>query len=706
MYVMHVAIGGCLTAPKVDYGITEDTGGHIAYVLGAATAQSNRDDIDRIDIVTRAFDDPDLGAIYARPLQIVGPKLRILRLETSCQGYLSKEGLAVERPALTDAFDTLIERLDRKPDVIHAHFADAVAIARPASTRFDIPVIYTPHSLGIDKQRHVADAAGAGLQTRIDLETAALRHSDAVIVSSRDEAERQISGYGEDVMGWTHRIPPGVFQVDATAGTEAAVRLLDPYFTEPERPLILAIARPVKRKNLIGLLRAYSTSERLRKTANLAIVAGIRVAKQGADGEDREAERVLDELRTAIVSDRLEGCVALPPHHDSGMVPALYRLARERRGVFVNPAFHEPFGLTLLEAAAAGLPVVATTEGGPADIVGTIEHGVLVDPRDIREIADAIAGLLSNRPSWDRASQNARAGIAEYSWGDWARRSRRVYASARTRPNRSVARPFNLLVCDLNGTLTGNRDAARRFAVWIARRRSRGQAYAIATGSCMTEARTVLSDWGIPEPDAFITDVGTEIHVRGDDGRFRPDLAFRRDIASDWDPEAVMRVIINLGLILQRPIEQKPFKFAAYGTERNADDLRRRLRRSRISAQVILSHGHLIDILPRHGGKRYAVAHLAGIYDLDLEDCIAAGDSGSDAEMLTSVGQGILVGNAMPETARLSGSGLVRARARHADGVLEGLNLLGILSHEWHDVSYRQISPSRPCPCDAVFLRR
>ena len=40
MRILHIALAGCLKAPPVDYGITEDTGGHIAYVLGAAVAQS------------------------------------------------------------------------------------------------------------------------------------------------------------------------------------------------------------------------------------------------------------------------------------------------------------------------------------------------------------------------------------------------------------------------------------------------------------------------------------------------------------------------------------------------------------------------------------------------------------------------------------------------------------------------------------------
>ena len=65
-------------------------------------------------------------------------------------------------------------------------------------------------------------------------------------------------------------------------------------------------------------------------------------------------------------------------------------------GVFVNPALHEPFGLTLIEAAAAGVPVVATCNGGPAEIVSTIGHGALVDPRDPAGIAKAIKGIIDD----------------------------------------------------------------------------------------------------------------------------------------------------------------------------------------------------------------------------------------------------------------------------------------------------------------------
>ena len=50
----------------------------------------------------------------------------------------------------------------------------------------------------------------------------------------------------------------------------------------------------------------------------------------------------------------------------------IYLLAKSTKGVFVNIALQEPFGLTLIEAAVHGAPIVATRHGGPVDIIATL----------------------------------------------------------------------------------------------------------------------------------------------------------------------------------------------------------------------------------------------------------------------------------------------------------------------------------------------
>jgi len=113
----------------------------------------------------------------------------------------------------------------------------------------------------------------------------------------------------------------------------------------------------------------------------------------------------------------LYGRVAYPKHHERGQIPALYRWAAALGGVFVNPALTEPFGLTLLEAAACGLPVVATDDGGPRDILASCNHGLLVDVADRGALRQAIEAAFVDRQRWRRWQAAGIAAVGRhYSW--------------------------------------------------------------------------------------------------------------------------------------------------------------------------------------------------------------------------------------------------------------------------------------------------
>ncbi|KAK8706755.1 hypothetical protein V6N13_057831 [Hibiscus sabdariffa] len=90
-------------------------------------------------------------------------------------------------------------------------------------------------------------------------------------------------------------------------------------------------------------------------------------------------------------------CSIYPKHQEQYEVPDIYGLAAKTKGVFINPAFIEPFGLTLIEAATYGLPIVATKNGGPVDILKVLDDGVLAYPDDQQSIADALLKLVSDK---------------------------------------------------------------------------------------------------------------------------------------------------------------------------------------------------------------------------------------------------------------------------------------------------------------------
>jgi sucrose-phosphate synthase len=328
---------------------------------------------------------------------------------------------------------------------------------------------------------------------------------------------------------------------------------------------------------------------------------------------------------------------------------------------------HEPFGLTLLEAADAGVPVVATQNGGPAEIIADIGHGMLVDPRSTSAIGEAIARILEDPAQHAALSLAGRQGVERYRWDAYAAASLRVY--------RNLATP-QLLACDIDNTLTGCIDGASAFAEW----RDAGiLPFVVATGRGFDAARQILSRWRLPEPDAWIVDVGTRLMLEGIDGGWYECPRFAQSLDEGWERDAVARTLAPLGIEQQPADTAGPHKLSFFGDAADAEQIREALARSGLRAQVIFSHGRLIDVIAPLGGKASAIAAYAARFGWSLAQVVAAGDSGNDFDMLSACGHAIAVGNAADELADLPDrAGLHRVCAHHANGVLEGLTQLGL----------------------------
>jgi sucrose-phosphate synthase len=303
-----------------------------------------------------------------------------------------------------------------------------------------VPFVHTAHSLG---RRKLDGLLASGmtrdeavlryrLDDRIRAEDAVLAHADLVVCSTAQEIESWADYPGAAAARYAV-IPPGVDVRRFTpyrepppdearaAAADRVERELARFLRRPDKPLILAIARPDRKKNLRGLVEAYASDPALRAAANLAIYAGIRDDVTALPAEARE---VIQELLVLCDQLDLHGELALPKRHDpTADVPELYRLAARRGGIFVNVALTEPFGLTLLEAAASGLPVVATDQGGPAEIVAGLDNGQVVSPLDREAIAAAMRALLGDRRRWAEASASGIRNLrGRYDWQGHAAR--------------------------------------------------------------------------------------------------------------------------------------------------------------------------------------------------------------------------------------------------------------------------------------------
>ena len=103
-------------------------------------------------------------------------------------------------------------------------------------------------------------------------------------------------------------------------------------------------------------------------------------------------------------------------------------------GIFVRPSLTEGMPLTVLEAMASGLPVIATRVSGTSEIIAHNETGILVEPGNVEQLAEAIKYLVESPEEALRLGRNARAYIERYymkkfSWDAAASNVLSVYES-------------------------------------------------------------------------------------------------------------------------------------------------------------------------------------------------------------------------------------------------------------------------------------
>jgi sucrose-phosphate synthase len=511
-----------------------------------------------------------------------------------------------------------------------------------------------------------------------------------VIASTRQEVREQYELYDHYQPDRMQVIPPGVdlsrfSPPEASWPRPAIAAELDRFLTDPRKPMVLALARADERKNFEGLLRAFGETEGLREMANLVIVAGNRddIAEMSAG-----QRRVLTHILALIDRYDLYGSAAYPKHHDSTDVPELYKLAAQTKGLFVNPALTEPFGLTLLEAAATGLPLVATNDGGPQDIIGTCNNGLLVDALDSKAIGEAIRDALSDQARWTRWSEDGLTAAHEnYSWDSHATRYvqevRKVVKGTHHvpvhRPRSKLAGIDRLLVTDVDDTLTGDDEA---LATLLERLETTDAkvGFGIATGRNLNEALALMEELEVRVPDVLITAAGTELHYGT---HLLPDRSWERQIRYRWDRDEVDRVVSAIPGLARVAASETKYRLRYRldpGHAPSLREIRRRVRQEGLRVTTILDHEIYLDVIPVRASPGLAIRFFCFKWNLEPQRLLVAGDSGNDWDMLSGDTLGVVVSNHTPELERLRGRPRVHfAKSPHARGILEGIDCYDFL---------------------------
>jgi phosphatidyl-myo-inositol alpha-mannosyltransferase len=280
-----------------------------------------------------------------------------------------------------------------RPDVVHVHEPLVPAVGIAAATAGSAPTVGTFHAWSDTDRLY---RAGRPIARRI------VGRLDARLAVSDAAAAYHCCALG---------LPPSGFRI-VPNGVDVA-RFADappfPELRDPDRPALLFVGRLERRKGLEPLVRAFTRLKTDRPELRLVVVG---------DGPERDRCQ-------ALLPERLRADVSFLGRVDHDDLPRLYASA----DLYVSPALGgESFGIVLLEAMAAGVPLVASDIPGYRSVARDGAQGRLVPPGDVPALATAIGALLDNPALRAAMATEGRRTVDDYDWAVVARRAVAVYA--------------------------------------------------------------------------------------------------------------------------------------------------------------------------------------------------------------------------------------------------------------------------------------
>lgn len=281
---------------------------------------------------------------------------------------------------------------DFEPHVVHVHEPLSPMVSAAAAMFGPQPIVGTFHAWSHkDRAYRMIAPVARKIARRLDVRIAV------------SPAAQQFAAEALHMPMGAFKILPNGVDVEHYVKAEPIPELVD-----PERPLLLFVGRLEARKGLDVLIRAFLRLRTTMPRVRLCVV-----------GEGPERERAQQMVPPSIRPDVLfVGSVSedeKPRYHASA-------------DLFVAPNVGgESFGIILLEAMAAGLPIVASDIPGFRTVMKDGRQGRLVPPGNAFNMADAIGTVLSNTRLAQAMAAEGERTVAEYDWAVIGRRIEQLY---------------------------------------------------------------------------------------------------------------------------------------------------------------------------------------------------------------------------------------------------------------------------------------
>ncbi|KAA8543074.1 hypothetical protein F0562_021431 [Nyssa sinensis] len=463
-----------------------DTGGQVVYILDQVRALENEmllrikqqglDVTPRILIVTRLIPDAKGTSCNQHLERVSGTEhTHILRVPFRTEKGILRKWISrfdvwpyLETFA-EDAASEIAAELQGVPDLIIGNYSDGNLVASLLAHKLGVTQCTIAHALEKTKYpdsdiywKKFEDKYHFSCQFTADL--LAMNNSDFIITSTYQEiaGTKNTVGQYESHTAFTlpglYRVVHGIDVFDTkfnivspgadmciyfsyaekekrlTALHDSIEKILyDPEqneehigtLSDQSKPILFTMARLDQVKNITGLVECYGKSPKLRELVNLVVVAGYNNVKQS---NDREEITEIEKMHGLMEKYNLDGQFRwISSQTNRARNGELYRYIADTRGAFVQPAFYEAFGLTVVEAMTCGLPTFATCHGGPSEIIEDGVSGFHIDPyhpdKTAAVMADFFQQCKEDPSCWVKISEAGLQRIYErYTWKIYSKR--------------------------------------------------------------------------------------------------------------------------------------------------------------------------------------------------------------------------------------------------------------------------------------------
>ncbi|MGA8296595.1 MAG: glycosyltransferase [Acidimicrobiales bacterium] len=406
--MQRLAVLSMHTSPLAQPG-TGDGGGMNVYVreLSSSLARAGI----AADVYTRT-ESPDTS-----PIVEVEPGLTVHHVEAGPLEPLEKHALHGFTGAFAEAVAARIEAMGAlgvgRPDAIHANYWLSGIAGHALKHELGVPLVSTFHTLDrVKAEASPEDVDPADPDRRSHAEAQVIGCSDAVLASCAVEVDQLVDLYDADPTR-VEIVAPGVDHAFFSPGDQAQARRALSFPADDRIVLFVGRLQPLKAAD-VAIEVVAGIVERARSDARLVVVGG----PSGRRGEE-ELAALHKQAADLGVADRVD---FVPPQRHE-LLSTFYRAA----DVCVVPSRSESFGLVALEAAACGIPVVASSVGGLTTLVEHQETGFLVEGRDSGLFARYVERLLVDAELRSCYGEAGAARARPYTWTFAAARLRRIY---------------------------------------------------------------------------------------------------------------------------------------------------------------------------------------------------------------------------------------------------------------------------------------